>query len=151
MRAGWEELDTSERRPVEENDLSATHWPVFLGSNVSLPSTLDLQKRLSGSSNRDILEESALRLELNPGSGDECLRPQGGIDGPALLHGHLFAGRLEELDKLRHSRGKYTYYVGSTGRWAGRAQQVVLDLTLDWRKSFSRDSRCKPRDRASPD
>ena len=41
------------------------------GPNASLPSTLDLQDRLSGLSNRDILEKPTLRMELDSRGGDE--------------------------------------------------------------------------------
>lgn len=62
----------------------------YRGTIGQVPSTLDLQERLSSPGNRDILKKPALSLELDSG-GDERPRPYHGIDGPALLHGHYFS------------------------------------------------------------
>lgn len=70
---------------------------------MDLPSTLDLQDRLSGSSDRDILEIPALHL-LDLGGGGKRPRAQGGIDGPALLHGLSSALNQDETTELRPDR-----------------------------------------------
>jgi hypothetical protein len=82
-------------------------------TQLPLPSALNLQNRFPSSSNRDILEIPALHLELNPNGGDECPRPQGGIDGPALLHGLSSARGSNETTGLRPDR--YSWIVRKMG------------------------------------
>lgn len=53
----------------------------------SLPATLDLQDRLSGATDGDILEGAALELNAEPRGRGKGPRPQGRIDSPSLVHG----------------------------------------------------------------
>lgn len=69
-----------------------------------LPSTLNLQDRLSSPSNGNILEVAALDLELNPRGGDEGPRGHGGIGGPAALHGLSSACESDETTGMRPDR-----------------------------------------------
>ena len=132
----------------ETNPLATHLLPPFANPlNAYLPSTLHLQDRLSGPSNRDILEKSALRLELNPRGGDKCLRPKGGIDGPALLHGHLYNLKIRQcwgLIAIGEIKTR-TVVRKNRERADGAQRDWLLDLTLDWRKSFSRVQATGPR------
>lgn len=96
------------------------------------PSTLDLQDRLSGSSDRDILEKSALRLKLNPRSGDECLRPQGGIDE---LVDREIVRRRRHLNLPKAALKPLAYYLNKYLWWptisADEVEREFIDQRID--------------------
>ncbi|KAK5795918.1 hypothetical protein VI817_005203 [Penicillium citrinum] len=57
------------------------------GAIESLPATLDLQDRSTGASDGNVLDAAALEVNLHPWNGGKSPRPQGGLNGPRLLHG----------------------------------------------------------------
>lgn len=98
------------------------------------PSALNLQDWLPSSSNHDILEIPALHLELDPKGGDECPRPQSGIDGPALLHGLSSARGPNETTVLCPDR-----YCVDSERDGGESTARQVSFGLDAGKSLSRE------------
>jgi hypothetical protein len=59
-------------------------------------------------------------LELDPRGGDECPRPQSGIDGPALLHG------------LSSARGPNETTVLCPDRYCVIVREMEVRAQLSW-------------------